>query len=308
MIASTPTNKPNMFIVGAFKCGTTAWYEYLRSHPNIFMSDVKEPCFFSSDFPNWCAVYSQDAYEGLFADAGAAKIIGEASAIYLASATAAQAIHAYNPTAKILILLRQQEDYLPSLHNQFLSEFAEDIGDFEQAWRLSGARTPETIPHTCVEPIALDYAAMGRFSEQVGRYVDLFPANQVRVMWFHDWIAKPHSAYLATLEFLGLEDDGRTEFPLVNRGVTLRSKRIVRWLHYPPANLRKITRFAKRLTGLQAETQQRLVARIENLLSAEGYKEQLNDQLRDEIRSYYAKDNRALHALIARTSTGSGAH
>ena len=45
----TVAAKPNFFIVGAPKCGTTALYEYLRPHPNIFMPKVKEPHFFATD-------------------------------------------------------------------------------------------------------------------------------------------------------------------------------------------------------------------------------------------------------------------
>src|SRR5262249_42896094 len=138
--------KPNLFIVGAMKCGTTAWYEYLRSHPNIFMPDLKEPGFFALDLPKWRGTESEAEYSALFADSGPARVIGEASAIYLMSNRAAQAIRDYNPAAKILIFLRVQEEYLPSLHNLNRLEFAEDIGDFETAWRLSGHRRPETIP------------------------------------------------------------------------------------------------------------------------------------------------------------------
>ena len=106
---------------------------------------------------------------------------------------------------------------MPSLHNQFLWEFAEEIEDFETAWRLSGRRPPETIPKTCLEPRTLDYAAMGRFREQVERYLVRFPAEQVRVIRFRDWVANPRATYVNVLDFLGLEDDGRTIFPRSTR-------------------------------------------------------------------------------------------
>ena len=47
-------NKPDFFIVGALKCGTTSLYEYLRQHPEVFMSRIKEPHFFGRDLPHWC--------------------------------------------------------------------------------------------------------------------------------------------------------------------------------------------------------------------------------------------------------------
>ncbi|MCH9035408.1 MAG: sulfotransferase [Planctomycetes bacterium] len=47
-------NKPDFFIVGAPKCGTTSLYEYLRQHPEVFMSRIKEPHFFGRDLSHWC--------------------------------------------------------------------------------------------------------------------------------------------------------------------------------------------------------------------------------------------------------------
>src|SRR3954452_15712513 len=173
-IRQTSRRIPNLFIVGAPKCGTTAWVEYLRTHPDIFFPNSKEDCFFALDLPKFRFIHSEAEYAKLFADSGTAKIVGEASAMYLFSASAAKRIRAYNPDAKILIFLREQEEFLPSLHNQFLREFAEEIEDFGTAWRLSECRPADTIPEKCLEPRTLDYTAMGRFHEQVARYLDIF--------------------------------------------------------------------------------------------------------------------------------------
>src|SRR3954451_21570278 len=143
--------KANLFIVGAPKCGTTAWLEYLRSHPDIHFPDSKEDCFFALDLPNFRFIHSEAEYAKLFAESGGARIIGEASAMYLFSEMAAKLIREYNPDAKILIFLRKQEEYLPALHNQFLLEFSEEIVDFQAAWSLSGRRPPHTVPEGCLE-------------------------------------------------------------------------------------------------------------------------------------------------------------
>ena len=196
---------PNLFIVGAPKCGTTAWAEYLGAHPDIFFPAYKDQCFFALDLPNFRLTRTEADYAEMYAEVGDAKVIGEASAMYLFSAAAAGAIRNHDPASKILIFLREQEDFLPSLHNQFLREFAEEIEDFETVWRLSGQRPPATIPTTCLEPRTLDYAAMGRFREQVERYLAAFPADQLRVIRFSDWIADPRTTYLEILDFLALE-------------------------------------------------------------------------------------------------------
>jgi hypothetical protein len=294
--------KANLLIVGAPKCGTTAWVEYLRTHPDIFFPDSKEDCFFALDLPRFRFIHSEAEYAKLFADSGRAKILGEASAMYLFSEAAAEAIRDYNPEAKILIFLREQEEFLPSLHNQFLREFSEEIEDFETAWRLSGRRPPETVPPACLEPRTLDYAAMGRFSEQVGRYLAAFPPEQVRIIQFRDWTADPRAAYLEILDFLALEDDGRREFPPVNQGVTYRSRRLVRFLLFPPELARKAVRLLRRVTGLQGRRIWPAVHKTVGLLSATGYKKQIPPELRDEIRSHYAEDNSRLENLLRRVS------
>src|SRR6266498_2750548 len=98
--------KPNFFIVGAPKCGTTALYEYLRRHPHIFMPKLKEPHFFALDLGH-PMVKTEVHYASLFADSTKEHMrVGEASVYYLYSAVALPAIHAFNPDAKIIAMVR----------------------------------------------------------------------------------------------------------------------------------------------------------------------------------------------------------
>src|SRR6476619_5970862 len=114
---------PNLFIVGAPKCGTTAWVEYLRTHPDIFFPVIKEPHYFSPDIPKpkgFNNFPTEDRYLALFAQSGDAPIVGEGSVRYLQSQEAARNIREFNCDAKIIIFVRDQQDYLPSLHNQLV--------------------------------------------------------------------------------------------------------------------------------------------------------------------------------------------
>ncbi|HEX7741093.1 MAG TPA: sulfotransferase, partial [Sphingobium sp.] len=243
--------KPNFFIVGAPKCGTTAWVEYLGSHPDIFISKAKEPHHFSRDFPKWNFVSRLDDYLALFAESGAASAVGEGSVRYLYSKVAAREIHKFDPNARILIFLRDQEDFLPSLHHQQLYNGDERIEDFEQAWRLSGQRPTHTIPACCRERSFLDYAAMGRFHEQVARYHDLFPAEQIRIISFGDWIGDPRATYLEILAFLGVPDDGRTMFERVNEAKYHKSRLVASLTQIPPTWVRKSSAMLTQIAGRQ---------------------------------------------------------
>ena len=220
------TKRPNLFIVGAPKCGTSAWVSYLSGHNDVFFSPAKEPHFFCEDFPQYRWAKSLEEYEKLFAGAKTEKIVGEASVRYLFSKVAAYNINAYNPDARILVFLRQQSNFLPSYHHQLLYNLDETIADFETAWRLSLGGGKREIPPTCREPAFLDYPNVGRFSEQLERYADLFPAENIKVIWFDDWTNDTRSTYTDILDFLELPDDGRTDFAVVNSAKYHRSQLI----------------------------------------------------------------------------------
>ena len=94
---------PDFFIVGAPKCGTTALYAYLRQHPQIFMPFHKEPLFFGDDLSHRYGRMSTDEYLALVDGAGDGQRVGEASAWYLYSSSAAEEIKAVIDEAKAAI-------------------------------------------------------------------------------------------------------------------------------------------------------------------------------------------------------------
>lgn len=284
--------KPNFFIVGAPKCGTTAWVEYLRSHPDIFISRAKEPHHFSRDFPKWNFVPRLEDYLALFDESGDARAVGEGSVRYLYSKAAAREIHAFNPDARILIFLRDQKDFLPSLHHQQLYNGDENIEDFERAWRLSGQRPASTIASCCREQSFLDYAAMGRFSEQIERYYAMFPAEQIRLIAFQDWIGNPRQTYCEILKFLGVEDDGRTSFPRINEAKHHKSKLVASLTQIPPPWVRKSSALLTQLAGRQLG----ILSRLRDFNRGSGYRTRVPPELKEEIRHYYEADNAQLLA------------
>lgn len=293
--------KPNLFIVGAPKCGTTAWVEYLSSHPKIFFSEVKEPHHFCTDF-NYRWYKSRDEYLKLFENSGSAKVVGEASVWYLYSTAAAQNISEFNPAAKILIFVRDQEDSLPSLHNQILFNGDETITDFELAWRLSGARDETNTGSFCRERKWLDYKACGHFSEQVERYFDHFPAEQIRVFHFGDWTADPRATYLEILDFMGLEDNDRKDFPVVHEA----RRRPLRWLtplvRRPPRISIAALRAFKRISGIGRLGVADLLLRLN---TRRGYVNRPSEALRQEIRAHYEADNALLQRRLTKPAAAS---
>src|SRR5690242_3134640 len=125
--------RPDLFIVGAFKAGTTSMYEYLRAHPQVFMSVPKEPTYFGADLSARYRRMSEDEYLGLFRDARPDQRVGEATPWYLYSTSAAAEIKAFEPAARIVIMLRNPVDVMFSQHSQLLFNQREDLADFGAA-------------------------------------------------------------------------------------------------------------------------------------------------------------------------------
>src|SRR5262245_23105956 len=116
--------RPNFFIAGAPRCGTTSLWAYLRQHPDIFMC-AKEPHAFGRDLDsNGTGRFEEfrelDRYLRLFEKAGAAKRVGDASPFYLYSRSAPAEIKSFDPEAKIIIVLRNPVDMVYSVYQKQL--------------------------------------------------------------------------------------------------------------------------------------------------------------------------------------------
>src|SRR5262245_27125154 len=125
--------QPDVFIVGAPRCGTTAMWQYLGDHPDVYMSPRKEPWFFCRDLRFSDPIpRTLDAYLANFAEAREQARVGEASAWYLYSREAATAIKAFSPAARIIVMLRDPVAVMHSLHDLHVYAGTEDIADFAE--------------------------------------------------------------------------------------------------------------------------------------------------------------------------------
>jgi hypothetical protein len=209
--------RPNLFMVGAPKCGTTALYMYLASHPDVF-AGPKEPHYFGQDL-SFSGRMSSDDYRSSFAGAGYERYRLDASVLYLYSGTAAQEIFAFDPQAKIIIMLRDPVDMIVSMHQHLVFKYWEDITDLGSALAAEPDRVARRrVPRACDNVDYLLYRSLTRFRDQVERYLRTFPTENVCVMFYEEFFAEPNQSYHLTLEFLDLPDDGREAFPVVNPG------------------------------------------------------------------------------------------
>ncbi len=220
---------PTFLVVGAVKAGTTSLHEYLMQHPDIYMSPVKETNFFSDadmDFDHFNVDYRQDVshdlekffsgsmsgkihiahirswdhYKELFRNVTSEKAIGEVSNSYLYCPLTASAIRERLPDAQIVMVLRNPVDRLFSqyvmnlklgkiIERDLLKEIANDRQKEHKGWGVS---------HLYVE--------VGMYAEQVKRYMEIFPSEQIKVILFDDFKKDSKGVMTDLFKFLGVEE------------------------------------------------------------------------------------------------------
>lgn len=203
---------PNMFIIGAPKCGTTSMYHYLKGHPQIFLPDYKEPNYFAADHEvgSLGNVFAyglhEKQYYDLFAEAGDAKIVGEGSTHYLYSADAPSLIRGVSPEAKIVVMLRNPIDMMHSYHAQRVASEFENLRDFEEALRADDERRhgPLVIP---VPPGVgfVAYRDKAMYGSHLQKWFETFGPDRVHVTIFEEMIERPGPEFQGLLEFLEVD-------------------------------------------------------------------------------------------------------
>jgi hypothetical protein len=206
---------PEFFVVGHAKSGTSAMYEMLAAHPQIYMSPVKETWFFASELrapdrkrENPRHPDSLDVYLSLFAQAAPDQRTGEATPSYLFSHHAAQRIAELQPRARIIALLREPASFLRSLHLQFLRTDVEIEKDLRRAIELEPLRREgKSLPPASTRPQSLQYSEHVRYAEQLERYRTLFGDEQMLVLIYEDFRADNAEVVRRVLRFLDVDED-----------------------------------------------------------------------------------------------------
>jgi hypothetical protein len=218
---------PDFFIVGHHKSGTTALYEMLRRHPQIFMPDLKEPRYFAHDLRDQFEPvrsmqlpHTLEEYLALFDRAAPGEVTGEASPSYLRSGVAARAIAEVQPAARIIAILREPASFVRSLHLQLLQDRVETEQDLRKAVEAeelmrSGRRVRRYSDHV-------------RYVEQLRRYEDAFGREQMLVLIYEDFRADNRAILETVLSFLGVDASVPIETLEANPAVRVRSPRLGR--------------------------------------------------------------------------------
>lgn len=286
--------KPNFFIIGAPKCGTTSMAAWLSEHPQIFMSDPKEPYFFSTDIDVPWGVKSLEKYLQIFQNAGDKHLaVGEASVMYLFSHVAINNIIKFNPAARFIVMLRNPIDMAPSWHAQSLVGAPRQVyDDFEADWkaRRTGRIEPGKLNHKDWDPILLQHDKVCKLGEQVQRLLQTVDAKSVLFIVMDDLISDPLHEYQRVLEFLDVPYDGKNQFSTHNPAQRPRSKLI--W------NMVFLLCGIKRQLGFRRSIG--LYSKIKNLIIKKQKASPLQPEFRQELIRFFKKDVKLLSSLLKR--------
>jgi hypothetical protein len=200
---------PNFLIVGAAKCGTTSLYYYLKQHPEVFMSAIKEPHFITTRFlppaKNGLGDYKMkyitnlDDYCKLFEESNGKKAIGEASAENLYFYPyAITYIKQFLGSPKIIIILRNPVERAFSAYTFLVRENKEYVS-FEEALAQEDLRKKDGWEFTWF------YKDLGFYYAQVKAYLENFSA--VKVYLFDDLKKDSVSLVQDMYKFLGVNAD-----------------------------------------------------------------------------------------------------
>lgn len=203
---------PNFLIIGAAKAGTTAISSYLNQHPQIYMSPVKEPHFFSwmgtsiefqgpgDRTAHEASILDLNVYENLFQDISDEIAIGEASTSYLYIPEAAPRIKHYIPEVKLIAILRNPVDRAHASFLHLIRDGHETLLDFSEALKAEASRIQDNwMP-------LWHYKQRGFYYSQLRRYYDLFPAEQIRVYLYDDLSQNVNHLLTDLFQFLGVDD------------------------------------------------------------------------------------------------------
>lgn len=185
---------PNFFVIGAMKCATSSLHEQLALQPGIFMTELKEPNFFSDDSQYEKGI---DWYESLFSPRKTDILFGESSTHYTKLPTYPETIKRIkhcvpdNSNLKFIYVMRHPVDRLVS---QYIHEWSQR--------NISTATDINTAIYK--HPELISYS---QYSMQLQPYFDAFGRDKVMPVFFERLIRNPQQELERICKFLGYSNN-----------------------------------------------------------------------------------------------------
>jgi hypothetical protein len=279
---------PNFLLIGAQKAGTTSVYQYLRQHPDVFMSPMKEPMYFmvqgmEKTYPN--TVADRDEYEALFDGATNEAARGEASTNYLSCPWAPRLIREQLPGVRLVAILRHPVDRAFSHYLMHVRKGAKMFSS-----DLSSALNETHIYERKGAVWEFSYLTQGLYHAHLSRYYDAFDVRRIKVFLYSDLVADAGAVMKAMFVFLGVDDAIVPDTTQRHNVAGVARVKVVDDLLHKPSRLKAALRpFVPR--------------RVRNALKRKGdrmNRPKLSSRMRRELTAFYREDILKLQDLIDR--------
>ena len=230
------TKKPNLFIVGHTRSGTTSLKYYLEQHPDVFMVHNKKGYFgFETDYN------SEDEYLKQFSKVKNQTVIAEKCTDYLICPETAKRLKFFNPESKIIIMLRNPVEQSYSLHRYLLNETIETFKNFSDALDAENFRKTEINSKKYSHH--LFYREQMCYSKMIKRYFDHFDKKNIFIIIFDDFKKNPLEIFKNICIFLEIDHNFIPKIEIKNVSRAYRSKFIQIIFKRTPDFLKNILRY-----------------------------------------------------------------
>lgn len=278
-------NTSRFFIVGAPKAGTYSLYEILSQHPNISMSSIKEPNFFTTaanNSLNMKIVTNFDDYTALWGFNQKNTIYGEASPSYLRCADAPMRIKETFPNAKIIVVLRDPIE-------RAYSNWKMDVRQGGQKASFKRAFYADYENKRSAN-IQYEYYKASLYYEAIERYFSIFGRENVLTFLFEDLQESTPEACQKILQFLQLPDFDTVDYRIEN------AAKLPRFQFLAKAYQNKFSKLT--LGRILPEPQRKFIKDI--IFSGKPDNSRPSIELRQELLPLFREDIRNLEKTLKR--------
>ncbi len=290
---------PNAFIIGAPKCGTTSLAHALHQHPDISVSNPKEPFWFCDDQPRLREQHglrSFDDYLSLFDPDAPVRI--DASTAYLRSDVAVERILETSDEPRFIVMVREPVQVAHAFHMEQVFGLNEPEEDFWRAWELQDERrTNPALVADSPDPEFLQYREVASLGTQLGRAMNQIPEGDLLVIFLDDLRADAAAVYQRVDEFLGVEPCDRLEATAQNPARRHRSALLARMVLQPPA---AIERPVRQIRHCLNSTDSAVVERAKSFLRPPTARTALAPEVEAAVRRELASEVAQLEDLTGR--------